>query len=289
MKLSYFKEKKIDSLCKKADQLLDNDLWEKAIDTYLKVIDILPEPKTMWEAYNWVYTTIGDIYFLNQKYEQARSNLLNAYLNEEKDAFLYLRLGQTFYYLGDNNKAEIFLQRAYELSGESIFEGEDILFVNMVSKKEKEKSKQVFMFHLPAEYEYLEVKYFENSYLFDGFQWDNIYKNNKELLKEIPEILETNTISWLVIKDILEASIHLNKIDELDYWFKRLVEVSRNRGDIGAQLVWMAIIESKKGNHEKSHEILKDVEKNSGIEQIKNFHHFKNKVYDYYIGKSNVI
>ena len=38
----------------------------------------VPLPKTDWETSTWIYTALGDTYFLNREYEKAKSNLYNA-------------------------------------------------------------------------------------------------------------------------------------------------------------------------------------------------------------------
>lgn len=295
MKLNFIQSKKIDKFCKNALNYLERNNWQEAIDQYSKVIEILPEPKKNWDAYNWVYTTIGDIYFINEEYEKARIFLSKSYLNDEVNAFLFLRLGQVLYYLNEIAEAQQLLQKAYDMEGETIFECEDELFINLILGEVNVietislNTEHEYMFRLPEEYEYLEDEYFSNSYLFKNFDWGNIYIRNIELYNKIPKILYDNTLAWFTVKNILESAINLDKIEVLNDWYDKLIIVSEHRDDIDAQMVWKAILEIKFGHVDSAMKILDEVKKNCGLKQIKKFHHFGNRVYDYYVGKSELL
>jgi tetratricopeptide (TPR) repeat protein len=118
---------KITALSEKGDMLVEREKYDKAIENYIQGLDLLPSPKDQWEAATWLYTAIGDTYFIMERYDLARDRLLDA-LNcpdAMENAFIYLRLGQACYELGTLKQAEEYLLRAYMLHGEDIFASEE--------------------------------------------------------------------------------------------------------------------------------------------------------------------
>ena len=55
----------IKKLCATGDELAKNKEYPKAIETYEKALDILPEEKTEWTATTWILVAIGDANFLS--------------------------------------------------------------------------------------------------------------------------------------------------------------------------------------------------------------------------------
>lgn len=65
-------------LCEEGDILFEVEQFDQAIEKYLVVLDMVPAPKTDWEASTWLYTAIGDTYLIKDGYEMAKSNFYNA-------------------------------------------------------------------------------------------------------------------------------------------------------------------------------------------------------------------
>ncbi len=122
----------------KITQLTDmgNDVFEEdlnlAIEYYEKALALVPDPKNDWEASTWIYTAIGDAYFFLEKYEMAINALSNAMLCPDaiSNAFIWLRMGEAYYELSNNEKAREYLMRAYLLDGKDVFEAEDDKYFN---------------------------------------------------------------------------------------------------------------------------------------------------------------
>lgn len=293
MNLGYLKQKKINRICKKADELLEKDNWKEAIVNYKEIIQILPDSKTEYDAYNWTNITIGDIYYLNEKYEEALEYLLKAYNNYDKNGFLFLRIGESYFNLNQESKAEFFLKMAFNAEGRELFYDEDRKYLELAIREKINESNNTTKvskwFNLSEEYEYLEKEYFSYDVLYLEKSWEIIYRQKLKLLEKIPDNLKDNQINWFIINDLLEASVFLNKIDELDDWFEKLMGVSKNRSDLASRLVWKAVIAIKKGNLQEGKNSLNKISKKYGMKWIKNFYHLENKVYDFYSGKVDTL
>jgi tetratricopeptide (TPR) repeat protein len=124
----------ISSLCSEGDQLVDESMYDKAIDSYLKALNLLPNPKNIWEASTWINTALGDTYFIKGDYNAAKGYLLDALNCPDgiENPFILLRLGESFYELQEFNKAKEYLLRAYLMEGYAIFEDENCKFFSMI-------------------------------------------------------------------------------------------------------------------------------------------------------------
>ena len=86
----------------------------KAIAYYKKIIEILPEPKEQWEAFEWSVVSIADTYYIIEDYNKAEL-YFNKIINIAVNPFIFLRYGQTQYYLNKIELAKEYLKKAYEL------------------------------------------------------------------------------------------------------------------------------------------------------------------------------
>lgn len=155
MKLGYFVSKKIDNLAKKAEIYLNNGDSLEAISKYNEIIDLLPEPKENWEAYEWAIVSIADTYFVAKNYEKAYF-YFSKVISDESNPFVFLRFGQTNYYLKNNKDAVKYLGEAYDICGEDIFNDEDKIFLEIARKDKPTKKSSLDipfenMFRLPLE------------------------------------------------------------------------------------------------------------------------------------------
>lgn len=117
---------KITALSEKGNELIDSDQFDAAIVTFNEALDLIPEPKTEWTATTWLYAAIGDALFLKGDCQKSLDIFYKAYNSPSAtdNPFINLRLGQCLFELGQVDKAEDFLMRAYMLDGTVIFQGD---------------------------------------------------------------------------------------------------------------------------------------------------------------------
>src|SRR5262245_48829022 len=66
---------RIEALCKKGDALAEREKYPAALEQYWAAWDLLPEPRTDWEAATWILAAVGDANFLSGDYAAGRDNL----------------------------------------------------------------------------------------------------------------------------------------------------------------------------------------------------------------------
>ncbi len=142
---------RIKDLSAAGDALAESDLFDDALSKYWEAFDLLPEPKTEWEAGTWLLTAIGDANFLKGDFVAGRDNLGSAmhYPDAIGNPFLHLRLGQCQYEVGNLDRATDELLRAYGLEGAEIFESEDpkyLAFLRTRVDLERPKKKPFWKF-----------------------------------------------------------------------------------------------------------------------------------------------
>lgn len=127
---------KIDQLCSEANKLIENYKFNDANKLLLEAWDLVPTPKENENAATWIKTALGDMFYLNDLYEEALEHFLFAYkcVGGIGNAFICLRIGQCFYNLNNLHQAKEYLQRAYMLEGERIFEGELDIYSDLVDR-----------------------------------------------------------------------------------------------------------------------------------------------------------
>ena len=106
---------------------------------YWKAWDLLPEPKTEWDAATWILAAVGDANFLGKDYKAGRDNLSNAMHcpNAIGNPFIHLRLGQCQFELGNEERAADELTRALMGAGEEILQQEDPKYFKFLKTKLK--------------------------------------------------------------------------------------------------------------------------------------------------------
>lgn len=114
------------SLCSKGDKLVDDSMYNEAVEIYLKALKLIPEPKRNWEASTWIYTALGDTCFLKEDYEASRNYLFDAINCPDgiENPFVMLRLGESLFELKEVSRAKEYLLKAYMLAGDEIFQSE---------------------------------------------------------------------------------------------------------------------------------------------------------------------
>jgi len=116
--------------CHQGEPTLGRKLFEQALA-------ILPAPKSDWDAYTWLWAAIGDCYFEEKNWEGALASMQNAANGPDGmgNPFIHLRLGQSFFELGDETKALDELVRAYMSEGKDIFLGSDPQYFDFLQER----------------------------------------------------------------------------------------------------------------------------------------------------------
>src|SRR5215467_14819538 len=114
----------IKRFCAEGDRNAKRRAYPDALASYWAAWDLLPEPRTDWEAATWILAAIGDANFLGHDFTAARDNLSMAMHCPDAtgNPFLHFRLGQSEFELGNLDRAADELTRAYMGAGEDIFE-----------------------------------------------------------------------------------------------------------------------------------------------------------------------
>ena len=105
----------------------EEELFSQARASWQQAWGLLPEPPEQWEAATWLLTAIGDTYFLEGRFAEARDALQRAVgcPGGLGTPFLHLRLGQAQFELGNVTRAKDELARAFMGGAEKLFDGED--------------------------------------------------------------------------------------------------------------------------------------------------------------------
>jgi len=129
----------IKRFCAVGDQHAAKQSYSEALSSYWAAWDLLPEPKTEWEAATWILVAIGDANFLGGDYLAGRDNLSNAIrcLGAIGNPFIHFRLGQCQFELGNHERAADELMRAYMGAGRAIFDQHDPKYFRLLSSKAK--------------------------------------------------------------------------------------------------------------------------------------------------------
>ena len=122
-------QSELDKLAEEGNKYFDNNEYDKALEIWKKALKLIPEPKKNYSETVWFLTSIGDIYFMQGKneeafnsFEDAKNNLSGEGIN---NPFILLRLGQCAFELGIKDLATENLLRAYMIEGKEIFEEDD--------------------------------------------------------------------------------------------------------------------------------------------------------------------
>ncbi|MEK6346789.1 MAG: hypothetical protein V4764_04890 [Burkholderia sp.] len=133
------RHEQITALSAAGDALANGGDYPGALAKYWEAFDLLPEPKTDWDAGTWLLAAIGDANFLQRDYAAGRDNIGNAmhFPGAIGNPFLHLRLGQCQFELGNLDRAADELMRAYMGGGEEVFAEEDDKFLQFLGTRAK--------------------------------------------------------------------------------------------------------------------------------------------------------
>lgn len=109
------------------DDFAEAGKYDEALGKYNLAWELMPEPRTEWEASTWVLTAIADVAFKAGYFSSAGAALDYALLCPSAlgNPFIHLRRGQVLFEQGDMEAAVQELPRAYMGAGEEIFSEDD--------------------------------------------------------------------------------------------------------------------------------------------------------------------
>ena len=124
----------IEHFCSDGDELASAGRYEEAIGEYNRAWEILPEPKSQWNASTWILAAIGDAAFLSNYKTSAREALEYVMVcpNAVGNPFLHLRLGQVLFDMDEHDRAADELMRAYMSAGSDLFAAEDQKYLSFL-------------------------------------------------------------------------------------------------------------------------------------------------------------
>ncbi len=126
----------VDAHADRANALMEAGLWDEALAEFQRGLDVLPEPKTKWEAYSWFTVSIADAYFQKADFEACRAALFDTLSlgDEELEAnpFVQLRYGQALLELGNEDLAADWLARALMTVGSKLFAEDDPKYLKFI-------------------------------------------------------------------------------------------------------------------------------------------------------------
>lgn len=127
----------ITELSVEGNALADRGSYLEARAKFAQAIKLLPEPQQRWEAATWLWTAIGDMYFLLGDAEKTMQCFVNAVHcpGGLGNPFIHLRLGQACFDLGNLDKAADELTRAYMEGGMDIFMQDDSKYLEFLQTK----------------------------------------------------------------------------------------------------------------------------------------------------------
>ena len=127
----------------KGDEAVAEERYEDAIAAYQSAIDILPEPKSDWDIFTTLVTSLGDTYYETRQYTIADSYYATALRdgNGIENPYVWYANGRNLIRMGETKAAQDSLMRAYMLDGDEIFTTDDdefkVYINDFISKKEE--------------------------------------------------------------------------------------------------------------------------------------------------------
>jgi hypothetical protein len=117
----------VEELSAAGNDLYDQSEYPAAVGKWTAALELLPEPKSDWQAFTWLSASIGDAHYQNDNLDGARQALFDA-LNGPggvDNPFVHYRLGQSEIRLGNEDNGIRHLLKAYMLDGERIFSNDE--------------------------------------------------------------------------------------------------------------------------------------------------------------------
>lgn len=133
---------KITALSEKGDEYAEKEQFTSALKQYEEALNLLPEPKTDWEAATWLYTAIGDVHYNKLELHQAMDAYQKALMSPDGtgNPYIWFSIGQIYFEEENFEKAKTHFMSAYLLDGEEIFEGENPVYFELIKEETDKKS-----------------------------------------------------------------------------------------------------------------------------------------------------
>ncbi|MGE7371258.1 hypothetical protein ACQKKX_19660 [Neorhizobium sp. NPDC001467] len=130
---------RIEALTDAGDALGAEEDFEAALDRYWDAFELLPEPKTDWEAGTFLLAAIGEANFFQGDFAAGAENLDLAmdFPGAPDNPLLALRLGQCLFERNDPDRAAETLMRAYRAEGAALFADEDPKYLTFLATRAK--------------------------------------------------------------------------------------------------------------------------------------------------------
>jgi tetratricopeptide (TPR) repeat protein len=127
----------IEKLSEEGNALASQFRYEEAKKSFFQALCLVPEPHQDWKASTWLYVALGDMHFHLSNFEKCFRCFWNAVQCPEGlgNPFIHLRLGQSFFELGELDKAADDLTRAYMGGGLKIFMEDDPKYLEFLETK----------------------------------------------------------------------------------------------------------------------------------------------------------
>jgi tetratricopeptide (TPR) repeat protein len=129
--------KTITALSDMGNVLAKDRKYEEAKLKFVEALRFVPEPHRDWKAATWLYVAIGDMHFHLANFERSFRCFFNAVQCPDGlgNPFIHLRLGQTYFELGNLEKAADELARAYMGGDLGIFMEDDPKYLEFLETK----------------------------------------------------------------------------------------------------------------------------------------------------------
>lgn len=227
--------KEITDLCAQGDNYLEKDDYKNALKKYTAALDLIPSPKEIWEASTWIYTALGEAYFLKAEYQNALNEFMNAYKCPDgvSNPFINLRIGECFYKTDNIDSAREYLLRAYMWEGDKIFESEPDIYLDIVRSISNESNTAVndsnkTVNESKAKYPF--GKEIDEPAMIDRYNELCIAKKHSEAIAYLEDNLNSlsgdkysHSESYLIIWLILEAAINSGNINAIEKWGEKIM------------------------------------------------------------------
>lgn len=122
------------ALAEQGDSYAENNEFDAAIDQYQQALNLLPEPKSEWEAATWLYVALGDALFSENRLQEARNAYEAALISPDgnENPYIWFCLGEVFFSMNIPDKAKENFKIAYSLDGLNIFEDQNPAYLELI-------------------------------------------------------------------------------------------------------------------------------------------------------------
>ncbi|VTS00344.1 tetratricopeptide repeat protein : Uncharacterized protein OS=Pedobacter sp. BAL39 GN=PBAL39_25435 PE=4 SV=1: TPR_2: TPR_11 [Tuwongella immobilis] len=119
------------------DTFLSEDRFALAVKCYEQAAALLPEPRNAHAISLQVYLALGEGYFFSGYYDQALVAFQQAMKTSGgiENPLTHLRMGQSYFEIGELDSAADSLTRSYALDGRTIFDGEDEKYLSFLASR----------------------------------------------------------------------------------------------------------------------------------------------------------